>query len=56
MEEAKKIFVRADLPAVKDDRKALVTNGLEAGIVSYILRDEDPEFRKLGKMEDAVMT
>ena len=52
--EAKKIFVRADLPAEKDDRKDLVTNGLESGIVSYILRKGDEQFTDLGKMEDAV--
>ena len=36
--DGKKIFVRADLPADKDDRKDLVTNGLESGIVNFILR------------------
>lgn len=52
--DGKKIFVRADLPADKDDRKDLVTNGLEAGIVSYILRKGDEEFAGLGKMEDII--
>lgn len=31
-----------------------MTNGLEAGIVSYILRKGDESFTDLGKMEDAV--
>ena len=39
--DGKKIFVRADLPADKDDRKDLVTNGLESGIVNFILRKGD---------------
>lgn len=52
--DAKKIFVRADLPADADGRKDLVTNGLEAGIVSFILRKGDEAFEDLGKMEDAV--
>ena len=52
--EGKKIFVRADLPADREDRKDLVTNGLEAGIVSYILRKGDEAFEDLGKMEDVI--
>ena len=52
--EGKKIFVRADLPADREDRKDLVTNGLEAGIVSYILRKGDEVFEDLGKMEDVI--
>ncbi len=52
--EGKKIFVRADLPSDKDDRKDLVTNGLEAGIVSFILRKGDEPFEDLGKMEDVI--
>ena len=52
--EGKKIFVRADLPADREDRKDLVTNGLEAGIVSYILRKGDESFEDLGKMEDVI--
>lgn len=52
----KKIFVRADRPASKEDRKVLVTDGLEAGIVSFIIRAEDKEFQDLGKMEDCVLT
>ncbi len=52
--EAKKIFVRADLPADADDRKDLVTNGLESGVVSFILRKGDDSFATLGRMEDIV--
>lgn len=52
--DGKKIFVRADLPHDADDRKALVTDGLEAGVVSFILRKGDEEFATLGRMEDVV--
>ena len=49
-----KIFVRADLPDNADARKALVTNGLEAGVVSFILRKGDDKLTSLGRMEDVV--
>lgn len=52
--DVKKIFVRADLSDDGDERKNLVTNGLEAGIVSYILRKGDEQFTDLGRMEDVV--
>ncbi len=52
--DTKKIFVRADLPSDKDDRKDLVTNGLESGIVRFILRKGDEEFESLGKMEEII--
>jgi len=52
--EDKRIFVRADLPGDRDDRKDLVTNGLESGVVSYILRKGDESFETLGKMDDVV--
>ena len=39
----KRIFVRADIPESKDDRKAFVTDGLEAGVVSFILRKGDEQ-------------
>ena len=52
--EDKRIFVRADIPKDRDDRKDLVTNGLESGVVSYILRKGDESFESLGKMEDVV--
>ena len=52
--EEKKIFVRADIPEDRDDRKDLVTNGLESGVVSFILRKGDEAFEGLGRMEDVV--
>ena len=52
--EGKKIFVRADLPSDRDDRKDLVTNGLESGIVNFILRKGDEAFEDLGKMETVI--
>lgn len=51
---AQKIFVRADLPDDRNKRKDLVTNGLEAGVVSFILRKGDEQFEELGLMEDTV--
>lgn len=53
---SKKVFVRADGPSDTDDRKDLVTNGLEAGVVSFVLRKGDEAFEGLGKMEDVVYT
>ena len=50
----KRIFVRADIPCTKEDRKAFVTDGLEAGVVSFILRKGDEQFATLGRMEDIV--
>ena len=47
----KSITVRADLPADADDRKALVTNGLESGITRFILRKGDERFESLGLMD-----
>ena len=52
--DGKKIFVRADLPDDRDDRKDLVTNGLESGIVCFVLRKGDEEFESLGKMEEVI--
>ena len=50
----KRIFVRADIPESKDDRKAFVTDGLKAGVGSFILRKGDEQFATLGRMEDIV--
>ena len=47
----KKIIVRADIPDDSDDRKDLVTNGLENGVSCFILRKGDEKFEDLGKME-----
>lgn len=47
----KSILVRADIPEDRDDRKALVTNGLESGITRFILRKGDDRFTDLGLMD-----
>ena len=47
----KSITVRADIPGSADDRKALVTNGLESGITRFILRKGDERFEDLGLMD-----
>ena len=44
-------IVRADRPDDAKARKALVTNGLEAGICRFILRKGDEKFETLGKMD-----
>ena len=50
----KSIYVRADIPADQDDRKDLVTNGLESGITKFILRKEDEKFTSLGLMDSVI--
>lgn len=50
-----KLIVRADRSDDRDSRKAMVTNGLEAGICRFILRKGDESFEDLGKM-DAIYT
>ncbi len=47
----KESIVRADGPNDRQERKDLVTNGLEAGICRFILRKGDEEFESLGKMD-----
>ena len=47
----KSILVRADIPDDKEDRKDLVTNGLESGITRFILRKGDEGFTDLGLMD-----
>ena len=47
----KSILVRADIPQDRDDRKDLVTNGLESGITRFILRKGDEGFTDLGLMD-----
>ena len=51
----KKMIVRADRSDDRDRRKEYVTNGLEAGINRFILREGDECFEDLGKM-DAIYT
>ena len=46
-----KLIVRADGPEDREARKNLVTNGLESGICSFILRKGDEDFEGLGRME-----
>lgn len=47
----KKLIVRADRSDDQDIRKDYVTNGLEAGISRFILREGDECFEDLGRME-----
>lgn len=47
----KRVFVRADMPESRRDRKDLVVSGLEAGITDFILRKGDEDFLSLGRME-----
>ena len=47
----KSITIRADIPDDAEDRKALVTNGLESGITRFILRKGDERFEDLGLMD-----
>ncbi len=47
----KKLIIRADRSEDQDVRKDYVTNGLESGITTFILRKEDKAFESLGKME-----
>ena len=51
IEMNKKMVVRADLPEEADVRKRMVTDGLEAGFCSFILRKGDENYSKLGKMD-----
>jgi len=47
----KRLIVRADRSGEPDIRKDYVTNGLESGMTTFILRKGDEEFEHLGKME-----
>ena len=47
----KTLIVRADRPNDRDDRKDFVTNGLESGISTFILRKGDESFEELGRMK-----
>ena len=46
----KDTIVRADVPDDADDRKEYVTEGLEAGFSSFMLRKGDEAFESLGRM------
>ncbi len=47
----KDVIIRADIPNAQEDRKDLVTNGLETGISKFIFRKGDESFENLGKMD-----
>ncbi|MDY0293808.1 MAG: 3-dehydroquinate synthase II [Candidatus Methanomethylophilaceae archaeon] len=47
----KELWVRADLPEDKAERKDLVTSALESGISKAIVRPEDADFASLGSIE-----
>lgn len=47
----KRMVVRADLPEEADARKRMVTDGLEAGFCSFMLRVGDERFSELGRMD-----
>lgn len=46
----KTIWVRADKPEKKDDRKEIVIEALESGITTAIVRPEDGDFATLGNV------
>lgn len=47
----KEIWVRADLPDSKEERKDILINAIESGITSAIVRPEDSDLASLGKIE-----
>ena len=47
----KRMIVRADVPDAADIRKRMVTDGLEAGFCSFMLRVGDERFSELGRMD-----
>ncbi len=47
----KEIWVRADLPDSKEDRKEILISAMESGITSAIVRPEDGDLASLGKIE-----
>ncbi len=46
----KEIWVRADVPESKEERKNLVLSAFESGISTAIVRPEDEDFSSLGKV------
>ncbi len=46
----KEIWVRADVPDSKEERKNIVLSALETGIETAIVRPEDEDFASLGKV------
>ena len=49
--DAKEIWIKADGPENKDDRKELVLSALESGIEKAIVRPEDSDFAEFGKID-----
>lgn len=47
----KEIWVRADFPESKEDRKEMLINAIESGITAAIVRPEDFDFSSLGKIK-----
>lgn len=47
----KELWIRADRPDSKEDRKELVITALESGIDVAIVRPEDKDFESIGKVE-----
>lgn len=48
---SKNVIVRADIHEDEGIRKKMVTNGLEAGFCSFMLRTGDERFSELGRMD-----
>ncbi|HKM09039.1 MAG TPA: 3-dehydroquinate synthase II [Candidatus Methanomethylophilaceae archaeon] len=46
----KEIWVRADIPASKEERKEILINAIESGITNVIVRPEDKDFASLGNI------
>lgn len=46
----KEIWVRADMPDTKEDRKEILISAIESGITTAIIRPEDSGFSSLGKI------
>ena len=47
----KEIWVRADIPESKEDRKEMLISAIESGITAALVRQEDLDFSSLGKIE-----
>ncbi|MBR2255095.1 MAG: 3-dehydroquinate synthase II [Candidatus Methanomethylophilaceae archaeon] len=50
----KEIWVRADRPADREDRKEMLLSALESGICTAIIRPEDGDFKDLGRIDALV--
>lgn len=46
----KEIWVRADIPASKEERKEILISAIESGITNVIVRPEDEDFESLGNI------